>query len=348
MVSPAKAEEAPDILKRFLQHPDKHFPSFFELCYRLTRGYLHYLKRRGVRLPVDQWAGKQPWNDLILDILGPFLRSTSQQPYVVVFDYFKETISTDFDKTGDDELYDLFKTLLFGYVKQELRRITHELNPQIENLKRRFSEILEGPLYTTHSSTEEYICLADDGIDLREDLPVISYEQLMGIVEEAYCLSFKRSEWCRKVFEKINDLMTVRNCIRKRDLIRAAVVTNSRYAEAHNVPVYSHTKTDNQLQLGAIMKAKQQTLDWVRVNILDRFVQKKQLTSETAEKFRSAADMYLTDFIYSSETDKLPEYFRAVMPPDEHPRYLKEFKYCFETTLNEAKDGFVKRVKNIL
>ncbi len=348
MVPPVKADEAPDIFKRFLQYPEKYFRDFFEVCYRLTLGYLHYIQRRGIRLPTDTLAGKQPLNDLALDVLGPFLRSTNQQSFVVIFEYFRNNGIKDFAKADANELYDLFKTLLFGYVKQELRRITHEANPQIENLKRRFSEILEEPNYRAHSSSDEFICLADESIDLREHLPLISYEQLLVVVEEAYCLSFKRSEWCRRVFERINDLMTVRNCIRKRDLIRAAVVTNSRFAEAHSVPVYSHTKTDNQLQLTALMEVKHQTLDWLSANILDRFVRKKQLSAETAEKFKSAADMYLTDFTYSSETDKLPEYFRKVMSPDEHQRYLKEFKYCFETALNEAKDEFVKRVKKIL
>ncbi len=348
MAIPLKADEAPVILKRFLQNPDVNFRNFFEVCYRLTLGYLRYLQRRGIRLPTDQLAGKQPLNDLALDILGPFLRSTSQQPCVVIFEYFKEQGSAGFAHAEEDELYDLFKTLLFGYIKQELRRISHEANPQIENLKRRFAEILDEPDYKTHSSSDEYICLAGDGIALRENLPLISYEQLLVIVEEAYCLSVSRSEWCKKVFAKVNQMMDIRNCIRKRDLIRAAVVTNSRYAEAYNVPVYSYTKTDNQLQLSAIMEVKRQIMDWVSANILDGFIQKNQLSPETAEKFRSAVDIYLTDFVYSSETDKLPEYFRSVMTPDEHPKYLSEYKYCFETTLGEAMDEFIKRVKKIL
>jgi len=66
----------------------KAFDPFFKLCYRYVRGYLGslgYLRAKRYLQPMDN---RDPLVDLSIDILGFFLRSTRDQPYIVVFDYF--------------------------------------------------------------------------------------------------------------------------------------------------------------------------------------------------------------------------------------------------------------------
>jgi hypothetical protein len=346
-----KADQAPDVIKLFLLNPEPNFKDFFEVCYRLTLGYLRYLQKRGVKLPTDQWAGQHPLNDLALDVLGTFFRSAAERKYVVIFEYFEGKGQSDFSRADPNELYDLFKTLIFGYIKQELRRICRQADPQIENLKRRFEEILDGPDYKTCSSgggSEEHIRLADSSTSERDNLPTISYEQLLAVVEEAYCSSFSRTEWCRNVFLIVKDMDKVRNCLRKNDLIGAAVATNIRHVETYGIPLYAQTRTDDQMQLSSVEDAKRETLAWLSDNVLHRFVEKKRISAGTAEKFMQAADIYLTDKIYSFETDKLPAYFREVMPNGSHDKYLSDYKYCFETAIRQAEENFAERVKKIL
>jgi hypothetical protein len=341
------------IVQRFLANPYSRdrFNAFYELCYRLTLGFLGYLRVRGYQLPAEPVSDRNPLSDLAIDVLGPFLMSTRNQPYAVIFDYFRKQGITDFQQTDSAKLYNLFKSLLFGFIPQELRRLRIDINPQLGNLKRRFNDILKNEHYAIFSvdNLTKFVCCAGDAVDLRDDLPPISYPELLELVEEAYhCDSRNRTAWCHHIFEALEKMTHLRNCLKKHELLRAVVTVNTKYVEVDGFSVYMPPSPEYFMMEKTVDSAIQQTLVWLQENILQGFIKKGRLSSEIAKKFIVAAERYLLDLIYSPEVDLLPVYFREVMPEDEYSRYLQDYKYLFETTIAKAEEDFRRRARKKL
>ena len=342
-----------EVVKRFLEEPRsrERFDAFFKLCYRHVLGFLGYLKARGFPLPIEQKSDGDPLSDLAIDILGPFLQSSGNRPCVLVFDFFRRQGITDLKSADSAELYDLFRSLLFGFTRQELSRLRKETDPQLDHLKRRFKDVLKGSEYVTYFTGNdriEYIKLANDETDKHDNRPMILYDRLMALVEDMYHKSKSRKEWCRNIFNALNAATTVQNCLKKHELLSAVVAVNMKYVEVDAlVPSYSPA-ADNGILKEAIEIAKKQTLAWLDKNVLRKFVQKGRITAEIADRFRDAAERYLSDLAHSPGVDLLPVYFREVMPENEHNRYLKDYKHIFETTIRKAEDDFKKRLRKNL
>jgi hypothetical protein len=203
-----------EVLKRFLEEPrsGERFDAFFELCYRHVLGFLRYFRARGFLLPIEQKSDGDRFSDLAFDILGPFLKSPGNRPYVLVFDFFRRQGITDFNCADSVKLYDLFRSLLFGFTRQELIRIKGTEDPQLKYLKRRFKDVLKGGEYTSFSTGNdptEYIRLANAETDKHENRPMIPYDRLTALAENAYHQSKGRKEWCRNIFDALNAEISV-------------------------------------------------------------------------------------------------------------------------------------------
>ncbi len=342
-----------EVVKRFLEEPRsrERFDAFFELCYRHILGFLGYLRARGFLLPIEQKSDRDPLSDLAIDVLGPFLQSSGNRPCVLVFDFFHRRGITDFKSADSVKLYDLFRSLLFGFTRQELSRLRKDADTQLDHLKRRFKDVLKGDEYTSFSTGNdriEYIRLANVETDKHENRPMILYDRLTALVENAYHQSKSRKEWCRNIFNALNAEISVQNCLKKHELLSAVVTVNMKYVEVDAlIPSYSQA-ADNGILKEAIEIAKKQTLAWLDKNVLRKFVQKDRITTEVADRFRDAAERYLSDLAHSPGVDLLPVYFREVMPENEHNRYLKDYKHIFETTIRKAEDDFKKRLRKNL
>jgi len=348
-----ESDQNHQILKRFLERPHnrRNFDAFFKLCYRLVLGFLGYLKATGYQLPVETISGRNPPADLAIDLLGSFLRSDKNQPFWLIFDHYARLGITDFQRADSVELYDSFKSLLFGFVRQELHRLRKDADPQLGHLKRRLKDILKEKKYVTFSKGQagvEYIHLAGDDVDLRIDYPIIPYDQLLELVESAYHKSRNRSEWSHNIFVTLSDMKAVRNCLKKHELISAAVAINMKYVEAEGFQSSAFPSTDFLMREKVIENARKQTLTWLEKNVLEKFIEKGRLSPETAKRFLVAAEMYLLDLAYSPGIDLLPVYFREVMPESEHRRYLQDYKYLFETTLSQAEEDFKRQARKNL
>ena len=342
-----------EIIRLFLEDPRsrKQFDPFFKLCYRHVIGYLRYLKVKGYRLPEEMVSAQNPLSDLTIDILGPFLRSARNRPFFLIFDFFQHQGTSDFKHTDTTQLYDLFKSMLFRFTRQELSRITGNANNQLDHLKRRFKDILKGNEYVTFSRDNgriEYIRLKDDDTIEPRECPVVPYERLLILAEEVYHSSKTRKEWCRNVFRLLSGDTSVQNCLVKHELLSAVIVVNMKYVQADGLHPSLPPSTEYRLTERVAKESREETLQWLSKNMLEKFVQKGQITAEIAERFRGAVDRYLIDLIYSSDVDLVPIYFREVMPEDEHEKYLKDYKYIFETAITKADEEFKRRVRKNL
>ncbi len=340
-----------DTILHFLNdcHSRKEFNAFYELCYRSTIGYLHFLRNKGYQLPLALATDRNPVVDLSLDILGSFLRSAKNKPFYLIFDYFHQIGITDFQNAEPDELYEKFTPLLFRFIRQDLSKLKNETDPQIANLKHRVNDILKSDNYTVVSSNSgriKRVMLSKNIHCNRAELPIIPYEETLKIVEESYLKSNNRVEWCKNIFETLDKTPKYQNIFIKHELISAIIAVNMKYVEVENIkPVFTHD-AESEILLRKAERTIREVLPWFRIDVLEKYIGKGRLTPEYAANFERAIQLYLRDFVFSPPTDLLPVYFREVMPPEEHRRYLKKYKYIFETAIQKAEEEFLRRLKN--
>jgi len=338
------------ILIKFLNKPlnRNYFNAFFKLCFQMTTGYLRYLKVKGYHLPSKSETIDNSLSDITMDILGSFLRSEPNKQYVVIFDCFEKLEIKDYSQVDPKELFSKFKSLLFGFIRQELSRIKKERDPQLYNLKRRIKDIVKQPEYSIFKDNGnhiEYVCLAVDNTSNINNHQPIPYDELLVLTEEAYFLSKNRNDWCLNVFKILNENGNMQNRLKKHELISAMININLKYVEIDGVRPSRLSDANYQLCKNEVEDAKNQSLLWLKSDILQGFIQKEKITEIESQRFILAVDTYLTDLIYSSDVDLLPEYFREVMPKTEHSRYLKSYKYVFETIIDKTEENFRNRIK---
>lgn len=338
-------------VQEFLKYPlDRlNFDQFFKTCYHTAVGYLRYLKARGFQLPTTVADVHKDISDLAIDILGGFLQSKKDRPFFIIYDFFKRKGMADFDCIDQDKLYRQFSILLRGYIRKELGHLFRENNPQIHNLKRRFKDIFNSPEYTVirgDSDSTEYIHFSKNADYLRSDCRPVLYDDIIQIAEDAYNDTKNRKEWCNKIFEIVDSSTDLQNFVRKQDLISAIISVNERHVEIDGMQSSSIPWPDKSLLRTEVDKARKDTLNWAKHNIISDFVTKKRISSVESGLFLSALEKYLIDFGYNGDTDPIPEYYREVMPRDQHKSYLKDHKYVFETIIRNALEDFKRRLRN--
>lgn len=342
-----------EVLRRFLEQPSskERFDDFFQLCYRLVRGYLRHLMNRGWSLPFDLSSDHGQLGDLALDVLGPILAGQPHDPCPRIFKFFNSRDKESFAAADDAELQATFSARLFLSIREELRSLRREADPQVEYLKRRFGDILRSCDYVSFKGRAEnatYIGLAQKAEDVPQEFASISYEDLVGFVETAYYESETRSQWCRRIFEAIEMHFGTGSVVKKHELLKAVVAVNIRYLRDEALTAMPTSSADSDFQLTFAEEAKQQTLSWLEQSVILKFIGKERLSKSAADSFLRAANLYLQDLIHSPGVDSLPVYFREVMPEVEHDKYLEIYKHPFETTMNRAEEDFKRRLRKSL
>jgi hypothetical protein len=317
-----------------------------------VRGYLRHLQKQGWRLPLDLTSDHDQLGDLAIDLLGPILASSEGKPCSCLVEFLKKHGCEDFSKVDPEELYGVFTARVFYLVHEELRGLRRDADPQVENLKRRFGDILAGPEYSSRQDRRSritYIALAETPIEKQLETPEITYEELEKVVDAAYRDSnTTRSDWCRKVLETLAARDDVRSSVKKHELVKAAVSVNIRYLRDEAVLASGNSSPETEFAMVKAKEIRLQTLDWLKENVVQKFADKWRISEVAAVGFVKAANLYLQDFVYSAGNDKLPVYFRETMPEEEHRRYLQVYKHPFETTMKRAEEEFRSRLKNVL
>jgi hypothetical protein len=340
------------LILEFLKNPysQNKFDSFFKICSQLTIGFLRYLAKKEYNLPKDSYAGLDPIHDLVDDILGSFLRSELDRPFILVFEFFNKLSRENLDNLSPSDAFRLFKSLLFSFIRQELSRLRKEADPQLENLKQRFKVILKGEYYHIFQQSDDnisYVKVANENIPERTDRQMIAYNELLILAEDAYLGSKTRSQWCKTVFKNLENIKSVRNALKMHELLSAVVTVNAKYSLCDSYPTNHILTADYLMNRNIAEDLKAETLIWLSEFVLRDFIRKKKINPDIADKFHKAAGYYLSDMINSSNTDSIPAYFREVMPTEYHNTF-NDYKYVFSTTLNKAQEYFEQKLKKYL
>jgi hypothetical protein len=96
-----------------------------------------------------------------------------------------------------------------------------------------------------------------------------------------------------------------------------------------------------------VLRAKLETLNWLSKNVVDKLIDKNKINRSIGKSFMKAADIYISDMLFSADTDGKVTYFREVIPEEYHDRY-SEYKYLFSLLLNSAQAQLKNKLKNIL
>lgn len=318
--------------------------AFVDLCIRLTEISIKWRMLKGWKLPSEARKSEGGIRELAVGTVGFLLGVNRGKPFGEVFAFYRTRGIVDFGSVDSEELLTLLKVLITNHTKQELYDRGEEEDPQRANLKRRFKDILRPPVYREWQSTDDVaplVGLAEPPGGLREGLDIIPYHVLLEVIDAAFInCGTKRTKWCRAIFDTLDGMSQYRNCCQKYELINAAISINLKYIDMEGIEYGSIPATQSGLMQDSADKARRQTLDWVQQNGLKTFVQTGKIDQQTADKFLLAIDCYLMDLIQSPAVDKLPVYFREVMPKSEHDRYRSNYKHLFETVVNGAREYF--------
>jgi hypothetical protein len=341
-----------ETVNAFLRAPlDRRcFNIFFEECLRQTIYCLNSLRARGYRLPVFGETSAASLRDLAYDILGSLLRTErGKRPFHVVIDYFNSKGIIDPGDTTAEQLGNLMMGLLWGHTRQELFRITGQVDPQKAKLKRRLSDVLDGPIYKTETipgSPTEYVSLVANHDNLRLGCPMLSYGGLQRFAESAYLEACNLSQCCTAIFAELDRMAEVQNRLRRHELVSAMVSVVLRYLDTDGFQTPAQSTPEGDFDAGAMDQACKETIGWLVETVISEFIEKGRITREVGGHFALAADHYLIDLSTHGNNDPIPQYFREVMSESEHGKYLETYKYVFETIISRAVEEFRKRLQD--
>lgn len=340
---PPSTRKCGEVISRFLRKPlDRNrFNDFYSFAFNVSVGYLNYLKNQGFVLPEESGNREDQIHDLAIDALGALLRCDGDRPFHVIFNYVTQRGIDEYESTEPELLYDAVVALLKGNIRQELTKIRKQTDPQVENLKRRFKDILRtspfgfGDAGGTGQTGSVYSMKYRDY--LRTEKERISRDKLAEVAREAFKSSNSRQSWCEAIFDLLNEMPRYRNMISRSDLLAVVVSVNREWMESDlKIPV-STVETPIVASVKASLNELVLTiLDWAESTIAARFVDSGKLCKKDLPGVMAAVAAYLKDLCEQGETDPLPVYFRENMPPDTHAKYLEEYKYVFETVIDKA------------
>jgi len=341
-------------LRLFLLNPrdKKSFDHFFEICFYSTVGYLRYLKAKGLTIELLDANVQKSLMDITYDILGDFLQTDNNCPFHIIFDYFKRHNITDFNSIDPNKLYDHFTILLRGFIRKTLYKNRKERFPQVANLERRINDIIKGNkfyIFKQNSESAEFVCLSINKEKLRRECQPLVLTELLGIVYSTFSngSTNNRVDWLNNIFAELEMATEFQNFIQKYDLIRAIVYVNDDFVELDGSSFSAFPQPDT-MNLRREIDEKRLKSQEHSHEIIKNYIDKGRISYQEGELFCAAVRRYLTDFAFDGQTDKIPAYFFEIFPGYSQEKYLKKYKYVFETIINTAREDFVKRLKNIL
>ncbi|MFQ5454472.1 MAG: hypothetical protein ACE5D6_09845, partial [Candidatus Zixiibacteriota bacterium] len=193
---------------------------------------------------------------------------------------------------------------------------------------------------------DNYICRVDYKKSLRLEKPIIPYEKLFQIVVETFRINLSRSKWCKNIFERMNDETDYQNVLKKHELLSAVVAVNAQFIEIDNNQPTGLLLPHSEMIRNTIEKIRNETVRWVTLEIMPRFVKLKRITSEESDRIIQACENYILDYSNGCKTDLLPVYFHEVIPGITSLQYQKKYKHIFDTVIGKTLEDFKNRLRN--
>ncbi|MFH1891312.1 MAG: hypothetical protein ABIK83_01350 [Candidatus Zixiibacteriota bacterium] len=332
-----------NIIRDFLKSPLdlRKFNEFYKLIYRHTLGCVSFLERKGYILPSETGDREQRLSDLTIDILGTLLRCDGSRPFHLVSEHFERYGMHDYDQVSSEDIRSCLSVLLNGHARQELHKLRKQDDPQIDNLKRRFKDILKGKEFASCSADSdraEYVHLLKYAHDLRKDMRPSTGEFLQSVSEDAFRESNSRMTWCHDIFERINDETGYQNFAIKHELLSTVVSINCRELEFYADLMHKPGGPKAGMLRRELDRGMAATLEWAETDLLIKFRENGRISESESVRLMTALNAYLSDFCEHGQTDPIPRYFKESMPPEACDRYLDDYKYVFETLVNKSID----------
>lgn len=337
------AGAARDILLAFLRSPldRRRFHAFLELTLRKTVSRLRALRARGYRLPADDRTDSDPLIDLAISVWDePSLLKKDRRIFTDLIKLVHREGYSPFDDTHSDRIEALYSVYLTIQIRQRLRRIRVEHDAEPENLKRRFSDILQELSFIERTDLVPGIVLVgppSSEVISPDNLNLIPPPVFQHFVEEAFLHSTTRSTWCREIFRILNETTSYSPLVPRHDLLAAVVKVNARFLQGNEFGPSSLPNPEEALLQKRLKKALDRAVETVHATTICRFVSQGRLTAEEGRCLKNALGHYLEDLAFSPEADSLPQYFRDHMAAETHARYLKDYKFIFDTIVADGR-----------
>jgi|GEM_PF-6051304 len=320
--------EIAQITREFLQRPlDRQcFRGFFDVCFHLTRGYLRILESRGHHLPVDEYSGTTPRDDLTFDCLATLFASEPGRPYYPIRDYLKAKIDS---QTPAEEIMVLLQGIIRKHARQELFHLTEERDPQAANIRRAVRRAMDAGEYDTITYNGALAwALRATGNRRRRELPPIDDNALHSFVLEACRLHPNMPERCRAVFQMLDKEEHFANCIEKRrlnaTLINVLIDQRDYAPQGPPTPETAYLLTT---RLRHVATAIEQTIEQTFTALAD----KRDFSVKERGGYYEALTNLMFDFVCHGDYDPLPHYLKESIPSLDTETYLKKHKYVWET-----------------
>jgi hypothetical protein len=272
-------------------------------------------------------------------LLSGFLAGSKDKPIKQIHDYFSSVGIDDFESADADLLHDHFRILICGFLYEELFRKRQIEEPQPELLKKRAKAIINSAAYFTFSGGPrgaKMIALASNSDDLRQDSQPLPDETLRAIIQEAFNASTKRTVWCRKILEAIDQEKSYQNFVTLNDLLRVMVSVNATAVDEMLCCPVTESPKGAYVSAEDIEHAIDHTIVWARNGVLAQFVSKGTVSAQNAVLYLKAARAFLRDLAFCGDTDLIPRYLKEVLPPGEDGDYRRHHKYPFETLVKNS------------
>ncbi len=261
------------------------------------------------------------------------LASRQGRRFHIVLDYLCPDGPAAPTNLSNDELIARLIGLLRNFIRQQLYKERRRTDPQLENLKRRISEILQGGDIRQISVGGQMIAALKSSPAPRNtasmDWPEPDLEQI------AYATyTDRRSNWCRAILAHAAE--TRPNCpwIPVPQLIRVMIRVNRRLIELHIGE--SATGAQPAVPEHLRQKAREAALGEIKTVILPGFVRKGRLTNAESAVHLRAVAAYLDDWlVHGDGADLKPIYLREADPGVDTNAY-KRYKYTFERATDIA------------
>jgi len=343
-------EKSAKIVAKFFISPKNKasFDPFFALSLNITKRYLSHLKRRGFTFSNSYITDEHSLENLAYDILGYFMASKCNNPFYIIYKYFRKTGITDFQNRDPLVLFGHYLRLLKGFIHQQLTKLNKEEDPQRENLKRRFKEILNESEFEEILIKEKSVhyCLIRQKDNLRNDQPYIDIESLEQIILEAFNKSKNRREWCHSIFKKLAEFENFQNLIKKSDLLILVVKINYQFLYDPDNYFTKSTSIEGLVLQHAVKNAIEFTLNAVQQNCISTYIGKNKVSKDGGKNILKACNDLLEDFGASGEYDSFPTYFLEFYPSVSQADYQKKYKNVCDTVFRKALDIFKDKLKN--
>jgi len=326
-------EQIAQVTRRFLDStPDRgRFDEFFKTCLALTSGYLQLLIHMGHHLPLDEYAGKSPHNDLAVDCLATLFASTPGRPYYLIREYLGSKIG---DLTPAVEIVALLQGMIKKHTRQELSKMAADRNQQAANIRRTVRRVMENGDYEAGTFDTVAVWSLRGTKDCRRGgQPLVDDATLHGWIAEAVHTHSQMPERCRAVFNMLDRDDRFINCIEQNRLIAGfnAVLTDGQ----------DYRPSPDGEPRGAFVhgigeECARQAATATISGVIARLGAERGYSDELLSGYQRALSNLLEDMSWHGCHDPLPQYLREALPSLDSRSYLKTHKYVWETGVAEC------------